>query len=109
MIPLLAVLLAQWLGPDAPPIQPAAPSPTYQCTGTGCVSRPVPGKLGDTVSVKDFTGPDGLGCVGDGSHDDTLAIQAALNACASARLLFSGRDTYKITAALTVSSQCDID
>src|SRR5438445_538535 len=107
---ILALLLAQWLGPEAPlpmvlPLQP----PPYVCTAAGCVSRPIASKLGDTVSVKDFTGPDNLGAVGDGSHDDTLAIQAALNACASARLLFSGRDTYKITAALTVSSQCDID
>jgi len=42
-------------------------------TGTGSVATTVQSKLQETVSVKDF------GAYGDGTADDTLAIQTALN------------------------------
>ena len=46
--------------------------------GTGAVARTVQSKLRETVSVKDF------GAVGNGSTNDTAAIQAAINSLGSA-------------------------
>jgi hypothetical protein len=55
----------------------------------------------ETVSVKDF------GAVGDGVTDDTVAIQAALDAVASlaqeSRSLYISRGTYLISAGLTLN------
>lgn len=42
-------------------------------SGTGAVTRTVQSKLQDVISIKDF------GAIGNGSTDDTAAIQAALN------------------------------
>ena len=66
-------------------------------SGTGAVARTVASKLNDTVSVKDF------GAVGNGTTDDTVAIQAAINYTGSKLggtiLLPAG--SYKITSTLS--------
>lgn len=57
-------------------------------SGTGATARSLSSKLGDFVSVKDF------GAVGDGTTDDTAAIDAALTAASGAVLHFPP-GTYK--------------
>jgi hypothetical protein len=70
---------------------------TYTQGGTGATSRTVTSKLQESVSVKDF------GAVGDGSTDDTAAIQAAVNATPYGVLLFPV-GTYKITSPIVVTT-----
>jgi Pectate lyase superfamily protein len=67
---------------------------TYQPAGTGAVATTVQAKLRQTVSVKDF------GATGDGTTDDTTAVQAAIN---YGGVLFFPAGTYRITNTLTLS------
>ncbi|WP_448192707.1 glycosyl hydrolase family 28-related protein [Azospirillum sp. sgz301742] len=68
---------------------------TYLPGGSGAVARPIREKLGDAVSVKDF------GAVGDGTVDDTIAIQAALTA---AHAVFLPPGAYRVTNTITVGT-----
>ena len=78
---------------------------TFTQDGTGAVETTVDAKLNEMISVKDF------GAVGDGSVDDTLAIQAAIDhvdslTSGSAVLegipaLNLGGGTYNVTSQLT--------
>jgi hypothetical protein len=71
---------------------------TYTPSGTGAVARSAASKMGDVVSVRDF------GAVGNGTTDDTAAIQAAITASANKAVYFPS-GTY-VATTLTVSSPC---
>lgn len=62
-------------------------------TPTGAVNRPINEKLSEFISVKDF------GAVGDGTTDDTTAIQTAINSCPGQTILVPF-GTYKITSTI---------
>ena len=64
----------------------------------GAVGKTLNNKLQDLVSVKDF------GATGNGTTDDTAAIQAAINlACTNGGNVYLPSGTYKISAALVFS------
>jgi hypothetical protein len=65
--------------------------------GTGAVTtRTVQAKLRETVSVKDF------GAAGDGSTDDSAAVQAAINTMTAGGTLVFPFGTYKINTSILV-------
>ena len=72
--------------------------PKYDQGATGAINRPFNLKLAETISVKDF------GATGDGTTDDTTAIQNAINAVIAqgGGTLFFPAGTYLINATLTV-------
>lgn len=88
MIALIALMLA------VPTTIPS--NVTYKATPT--TPRSLASKLSDVVSVRDY------GAVGDGVTDDTAAVQAALNAISSGGQLEFPCGTYKLTSAISVSS-----
>jgi hypothetical protein len=65
-------------------------------TPAGAVNRAINLKLAETVSVKDF------GATGDGTTNDTAAIQAAIDANAG-KIIFFPKGIYNITG-ITVSN-----
>ena len=72
----------------------------YSPGGTGTVTTTVQAKLRQTVSVKDY------GAVGDGTTDDTLAIQNTISAVGAGGggTVFFPTGTYKTTSKLTINS-----
>ncbi len=66
-------------------------------SGTGATARTAQAKMRDIVCVKDF------GAVGDGVTDDSAAFAAA-RAAASGKRIYAPAGTYKISQALTGST-----
>jgi Pectate lyase superfamily protein len=76
-------------------------------SGTGAAIRSTQSKLRDVISVKDF------GAVGNNVADDTVAIQAAINAAVAARkaLYFPSHNpgaAYKITSTLSITGPLNV-
>jgi len=70
--------------------------------GSGAVVRTAQSKMRDVVSVKDF------GAVGDGVADDTVAIQAAINACPQGGAVMIPNGTYLINDELIINKAMTI-
>jgi hypothetical protein len=69
----------------------------------GAVGKTLNNKMQDLVSVKDF------GAIGNGTADDTAAIQAAINlACTNGGMVYLPAGTYKISAALVFSMNSNV-
>ena len=68
-------------------------------TPTGAINRAINLKLADTVSVKDF------GAVGNGTTDDTAAIQAAIN---NGGTIIIPAGTYKVTNSINIPIQVSV-
>ncbi len=73
-------------------------------SGTGAVTRTAQAKMRDVVSVKDF------GAVGDGTTNDTTAIQNAINYAAGlgGGYVVFPTATYRITASLQLATGVDL-
>jgi hypothetical protein len=70
---------------------------TYNEGGTGAITYTVQAKLRQYISVKDF------GAVGNGSTNDTAALQAAISATPSGGILYFPPGDYITSAALQIS------
>lgn len=68
-------------------------------TPNGAVNRPINEKLNESVSVKDF------GAKGDGTTDDTYAVNAALAAASS---VYFPTGTYLVTSTIQVPANVSI-
>jgi len=73
----------------------------YDPPFTGGVATNVEVKLSEYISVKDF------GATGDGTTDDTAAIQAAVDAAENSELYFPAGD-YKLTSDIAIPGRITI-
>ena len=80
------------------------PAAKYLESGaTGTVARTVHDALHFHITPKDF------GAVGNGSADDTIPLQRAINQAIATKLpLFLGEYTYKVTSGLTIAGAVTI-
>jgi Pectate lyase superfamily protein len=86
----------------ASPSVPRAGGPSFPGPNAAgeqkAVAHTVAAKLADFVSIKDF------GAIGDGTADDSTAIQAAITAFANGGTLWLPAGVYKTTTCLTLRS-----
>ena len=67
-------------------------------TGTGASARTFQSKGEDILSVKDF------GATGDGSTNDSTAIQAAINAARGSSKVYIPKGTYRVNKTIEIPS-----
>lgn len=73
------------------------PFTTFAFPGTGSpTSRTTPDRIGDIFNVKEY------GALGNGAHDDTANIQAAITQASSNGIIFFPKGSYKTTAPVLV-------
>jgi hypothetical protein len=70
-------------------------SDTVTASGSGAVARSLQSVVSDIANVKNF------GAIGNGSTDDTAAIQAAVNSLTSGGMVFFPAGTYKVSSKIT--------
>lgn len=81
-------------------VLPSGMLPSFTASYTGAVARTIPSVIERTVHAQLF------GAVGDGTTNDTAALQAAANAAAAAgAVLVIGRGNFLTTAAITVPGE----
>ena len=75
--------------------------------GAGAVTRTAQDKMREVVSVKDFKCADGLPVQGDGVHDDTTGINAAIAAVGDNDTLMFPKGTYKVSSIISLPMNID--
>ena len=107
---LVEVSSAGWTGTTLPGVLTAIAASLggtdgkyKESTASGCVARTVHDVLDSSISPYDF------GAIGDGSADDSLPLQRAINrALAAGAPLYLGEGAFKITTGLTVAGALNI-